>query len=152
MTSIRFFLSLLSLSASLLFVSFSASGCSGGSGTTSGDLLGSSSSSSEPTGDLSGKWTGRWTSQTTVSGSFDVTMRQNGSGLDGDLHFSGSPCFSGGRFAGTMNGRNFSGSVTAGSIRIDMSGTLTGNTYDGTYSSVSAGACTGDSGTFTATR
>lgn len=144
-----------SLIASLLFFSLlsgASVGCSGGSGTTSGDLLGSSSSSSEPAGDLSGKWTGRWTSQTTVSGSFELTMRQSGAALDGDLHFSGSPCFSGGRFAGTMNGRNFSGSVTAGSIRVDMSGTVTGNTYDGTYSAVSAGACTGDSGTFSATR
>ncbi len=33
-----------------------------------------------------------------------------------------------------------------------MTGTVTGDAYDGTYDTVSAAACTGDTGTFTATR
>ncbi len=58
-------------------------------------------------------------------------MQQSGSTLDGDLHFSGSPCFANGHFAGTISGHDFSGSVTAGGIQVDMSGTVTGDAYDG---------------------
>ncbi len=114
--------------------------------------MGDSTSSTEPTAPLAGVWRGTWTSETGVSGSMTVTIQQSGSALAGDLAFSGSPCFASGRFAGTVTGRDFAGSVTAGAIRIDMSATVTGAAYAGTYTAVSAGACTGDTGTFSASR
>jgi len=131
----------------LLFACLFLGACGGSSAA-----VGDSTSSIEPTAPLAGMWRGTWTSETGVSGSMTVTMQQSGSTLDGDLEFSGSPCFASGRFAGIVTGRDFAGSVTAGGIRVDLSATITGAAYAGTYTAVSAGACTGDTGTFSASR
>ena len=127
---------------------FAFLGACGGSSAGVGDAT----SSTEPTASLAGVWNGTWLSPLGASGTLTITMRQSGSTLEGDLHFTGSPCFASGRFAGSVTGRDFRGSVTAGAIRVDMSGTVTGDAYDGTYTAVAAGACTGDTGTFTASR
>ena len=136
--------------ALLLAVVLALPGLGACSGSSAG--VGTSASSGGAAADLGGAWSGTWTSTTGVSGAVDVVMRQSGSTLDGDVHFTRSPCFASGHFSGTVSGRDFSGSVTAGAIRVDMSGTVTGDAYDGTYSTVQAGACTGDTGTFSAER
>jgi hypothetical protein len=61
-----------------------------------------------------------------------------------------SPCVSNGDVSATLNGSTFTATVTAGGIEITFSGALTGNQINGTYDVVSAGACTGDTGTFSA--
>jgi hypothetical protein len=72
--------------------------------------------------------------------------------VSGTLSFSGSPCFSNGDVAGSLSGDQLSASITAGRIQITIDAVVTSSQMSGTYDVVSAGACTGDNGTFTATR
>lgn len=120
-------------------------GCGGGGG---------GSKASPPTVNVSGNWSGSWLSSNGVSGGAItfLPLMQNGSMLSGQINFTGSPCFSGGALSGVVSGSGFTGSLTAGSIRVDVDGTVTGNQMNGTYDTVNAGACTGDTGTFTASR
>jgi hypothetical protein len=51
-----------------------------------------------------------------------------------------------------LTGDSVSATVTAGAIEVNIDATLTGTEMSGTYDAVSAGACTGDTGTFSAKR
>jgi hypothetical protein len=81
-----------------------------------------------------------------------MTLTQTGSSLKGTTSFSGSPCFSAGDVVGAIAGSDGSGGITAGGIRVDFSATIALSRMNGTYNAVSAGACTGDVGTFSAVR
>jgi hypothetical protein len=81
-----------------------------------------------------------------------LSLTQAGSMVSGQLTFTGSLCFSGGQISGVVSGNTLSGSLRAGSIRVDIDATITGNRMNGTYDTVNAGACTGDTGTFSAAR
>ncbi len=98
--------------------------------------------------DLSGHWSGTWTSQTTSSGSLDTHLDVHGSDITGMMTFAGSPCFDAAQLAGTLANKQVSGSATAGAIRVDVTAHWVEDHLEGTYDAVSAGACTGDSGTF----
>ncbi len=77
-----------------------------------------------------------------------VSLWQTDATVTGELSFTGSVCFAGGEFSGVVSGRRLRGSLTAGNIRVDVDATVTGNQMNGTYAAVNAGACTGDTGTF----
>jgi len=126
------------LGLSLLCLAVSACGSTGGGG-------GASSSAA-------GTWTGQWLSQTGVGGSATMHLSAGGDGLTGTVSFSNSPCFSSGAVSATLDGETVSADVTAGAIEVTIDATITGTHMSGSYDAVSAGACTGDTGTFTATR
>ena len=135
--------------ARLVLLSFGFSlllACSGSTGTVS------ESNGTSPAGDLSGTWTGRWMSVRGASGATTSTFTQVGNTVSGEFRFTGSPCFAGAKFEGTINGSELTGSARAGSIVVTMSGTITSSSIDGTYSVGEAGACSNDSGTFTSQR
>lgn len=126
--------------------------CSG-SGTTVGTGAGNGGAGTGTAGaDLSGSWSGSWKSKTGVGGSVQITIQQSGSVVEGDVYFTNSPCFASGHYAGTVNGREVTGAVTAGGIRVDMLATVTGSSWDGTYTATQAGACTGDTGSYAVAR
>jgi hypothetical protein len=101
-------------------------------------------------GSLAGTWTGSWLSHDGIGGSATLDLTDSGSSLTGNVAFTNSPCFTNGDISATLNGSNFSATVTAGGIEVTLSGTLSGGQISGTYDAVSAGACTGDTGTFSA--
>jgi hypothetical protein len=70
--------------------------------------------------------------------------------VNGQVSFGGSPCFSGGAISGSICGDTFTGALSAGGIDVKLSATVTGTQMNGSYNTVSAGACTGDTGTFSA--
>jgi hypothetical protein len=51
-----------------------------------------------------------------------------------------------------VSGDTLAGSLTAGDIRVDVKATITGSAMNGTYDAIYAGECSGDTGTFSATR
>lgn len=105
-----------------------------------------------PPTQVSGQWSGSWRSTTGVGASLGVNFGQDEDRASGTILFNGSPCFSGGEVTGEVDGNLFRGALRAGQIRVDLSGTVTGNQMNGSYYTVSGGACTGDSGTFTIAR
>lgn len=129
----------------VLFASLAA--CGGSSST-----FGPGSSTEPSAADLAGSWNGSWLSKTGQGGATTSTFAQAGGSLSGTIAFTSSPCFSSGNIAGTVSGDDFVATVTAGDIRVDLTGTVTDNAYSGTYTATQAGACTGDTGTFTAKR
>ncbi len=98
--------------------------------------------------DLSGHWSGAWTSQTAASGSLDTQLDVHGSDVSGTMTFAGSPCFDAAQLAGVLANKQVSGSATAGAMHVDVTASWVEDHLEGTYDAVSAGACTGDGGTF----
>ena len=110
-------------------------------------------SSAPPTVDITGTWTGSWFSSNGVDGgAATLSASQSGANVTGSASLSGSPCLASGAFSGNVSGNTANGSLTAGGTRIDIAMTVTGNSASGTYNAVSAGACTGDTGTISLTR
>ncbi len=114
--------------------------------------VGSSTSSTTPDANLSGTWTGTWLSRTDVGGALRIDFRQTNAVVSGEASFTGSPCFAGAHLDGDVAGRDLSGTVRAGAIQVNVDATLSGDSLDGTYDARRAGACSGDTGTFTLTR
>lgn len=81
-----------------------------------------------------------------------MQLAQSGSSVSGTTLVQNSPCLSNGDVSGSVSGDELSGAMTAGGISITFDTTVQGAQMSGTYDAVSAGACTGDTGTFTATR
>lgn len=120
------------------------SGCGGGGGGGGGGAA---------TVSAAGSWTGNWFSSNGInSGALTFTLNQTGNSATGSANFTNSSCFSSGAASGTVSGANYSGNMTAGGINVAYSVTITGNALSGTYNVISGGACTGDSGTLSATR
>ncbi len=102
---------------------------------------------------VTGEWAGQWLSGNgTDGGALSLSLTQDGAMVSGTAGFTGFPCFTGGVVSGVVSENRLDGSLTAGSIRIDVDATVTGNTMNGSYDVVEAGACTGDTGTFSAAR
>lgn len=131
------------LSMLIFFLNFIPFGCSGG-----GD------SSKPPTVNVTGNWSGSWNSGNGIDGgAVSLALTQNGSDFSGTITISGSPCFSAGNISGTVSGNNItSGAVFTGSLRVDFDGTVVGNDINGSYAVINGGACTGDSGTWMASK
>lgn len=137
----------------VVVLAFALTGCSGSSGSSVDAAPSGSASGTEPGRDvLAGTWSGTWTSETTVSGSFVATFARAGDAVTGEIRFTGSPCFAGGRYEGTVTGDEVTGALRAGDIRVDMRASVVGDMLNGSYVTVSGGACTGDQGTFFASR
>lgn len=100
-------------------------------------------------GRFSGKWIGSFVSGAVPqAGGLYLQLADDGSRLTGDVAIEGSDCLSGGLFTGTVSGNNFSGSLRAGGIRVDLDGTRSSAGINGTYRVINGGACTGDFGTY----
>jgi hypothetical protein len=127
-------------------LALSVAACAGSSGSVS------DTSATEPAGNLSGTWKGTWMSSRGASGTSTSVFEQQGSEVDGEFHFTGSPCFAGATFHGTLRGSELTGTARAGGIAVELQATVTSSSLDGTYSALQAGACSGDTGTFTAQR
>ena len=101
---------------------------------------------------ISGDWTGTWTSRTGVSGQITAAFSQRDSQIGGTISFTGSPCFDAAQVMEVMAGNSISGTATAGGIQVTLSATWTEPDINGSYDAVSAGACSGDTGTFSLAR
>jgi hypothetical protein len=97
---------------------------------------------------LSGKWQGQWTSQSGLAGSLQSTLSQRGSDVTGTVAFGGSPCFDAADVSLVQAGQQISGSATAGAMRVDMGASWVEDHLEGTYTVISGGVCSGDTGTF----
>ena len=120
-------------------------GCSSGSGGSGSPV------------DVNGTWTGEWASSNGVDGGIlGLALTQTGATFDGTAVFGSSPCFSGGSVSdGAISWVHVSGSLTSGSARVDFTGTVSGISNEnliGTYRIISAGVCTGDTGTISLNR
>jgi hypothetical protein len=137
----------LSLLGLVVALAIALEACGGGGGGGGGGL---------PTVDVTGTWTGTWASSNGINtGDIDATLVQTGGAVTGSVSFTGSPCFAGGPITGIVSGDTINASLIAGGIQVDLSGAVSGSGNDmmnGTYDTVSAGACTGDTGTITLTR
>jgi hypothetical protein len=113
---------------------------------------GSSTTSIPPSVDLTGAWSGTWTSVNGQVGQGSLDLTQTGSQVSGTVLVTGSPCFANADVSGTIEGDDFSGSMTAGGASATFDMTAATSQMSGTYKVGAAGACTGDTGTLTATR
>jgi hypothetical protein len=111
-----------------------------------------SNSNGVATSAATGTWTGQWLSHDGIGGSATLQLAPGSDGLTGSISFTNSPCFSSGAVSATLDGENVVATITAGSINVTIDATITGSQMSGTYDAVSAGACTGDTGTFSASR
>ncbi|MGH7284185.1 MAG: hypothetical protein ACRELY_21880 [Polyangiaceae bacterium] len=124
----------------------SATACGGG-GTSNGGSTGSESSS------LAGSWTGSWRSNSGVGGGVTFAITQDGNNLTGTASMTGSVCLENAKITGLVDGDDVHIDVTAGDTKASTHLTITGNNQiDGTYDALSAGICSGDTGTITANR
>lgn len=133
------------LSMLICLLSFIPISCSGGGG---------SNNSPPPTVDITGNWSGSWFSENGINGgAVTLDLNQNGSDFSGTINIGGSPCFSAGNISGIVSGNNItSGAVFTGSLRVDFDGAVVGNEMNGSYATIKGGACTGDSGTWMASK
>jgi hypothetical protein len=102
--------------------------------------------------DVSGTWTATWTSRDGQIGHGSLQLTQSATGITGTALVQGSPCFANADVSGTVEGDQLSGTMTAGGASATFDTTVTGADMSGTYDVVAAGACTGDTGTFIASR
>ena len=130
----------------LVLVSTIGLACGGTSGNSSGGGGQGTPSAGAQT------WTGTWLSQTGVGGDETLDITLSGTTVFRTVSFTNSPCFSSGDISGTLVNGALSATVTAGAIKVTIDATMTGDQLSGTYDSVSAGACTGDTGTVSATK
>jgi hypothetical protein len=102
---------------------------------------------------ITGEWSGTWQSNRGPSGLLSAALSQTGSTITGTVVFSNSACFlAAGTLFATLNGTAWSGSVAVpGGGSINLNASIGSNSLTGNYSVVSGGACTGDTGTFSAT-
>jgi hypothetical protein len=102
---------------------------------------------------LTGHWAGSWSSSKGLGeGTISfASLVQSGSAVKGQVSFGQSPCFSGGAVSGSICGDTFTGALSASGINVKLGARVTETQMSGgTYDMVSAGACTGDTGTFSA--
>ncbi|MEO8877124.1 MAG: hypothetical protein ABI461_16140 [Polyangiaceae bacterium] len=129
-----------------IMMASAACGGSGNGGTSGGTSSGGSSS-------LAGSWDGKWQSANGMGGAATLSLAQNGTQLSGTTTLSDSVCFVGAKVTGTVEGDDVHLDITAGDAHATAHLTVISDTeVDGTYDAVSAGVCTGDTGTLTATR
>lgn len=104
--------------------------------------------------DFSGSWTGTWASQVvSAGGQFSASITQSGNSLSGIARLSGSLCSIDFTLSGSVSGNTFQVTLSAGGQnRVTVSGTVSGNSLSGNYSTLNTGTqCDGDRGTIQAT-
>jgi hypothetical protein len=102
--------------------------------------------------DVTGTWTATWTSRDGQVGQGTMVLAQSASGITGTVVVQGSPCLANGDVSGSLAGDELTGRMTAGGASVTFDTTVAASQMSGTYDAVVAGACTGDTGTFIATR
>jgi hypothetical protein len=102
--------------------------------------------------DLTGDWQGTWTSQAGGAGVMATTFAVHSGDVTGTVSFSGSPCFATADLAMVAANGQITGSATADAVEVDLSAHWVEDHLEGTFDVISAGACTGDTGTFTLQR
>jgi hypothetical protein len=115
----------------------------GGSNSTTGPA---------PAIDVSGTWNATWTSGPGEIFQGTLTLSQTGARVTGSAVASGSPCGQNGDINASINGDELTGTMAAGAASVTFDTTVGVSMMSGTFDVVSAGACTGDTGTITATR
>lgn len=101
---------------------------------------------------LGGTWDGTWkdTTPDQSNGTFVITWTQNGNVLSGNIVVNGTPCLSGGKITGAVNGSTISFGAVSGATTIAYDGAISGNTMKGTYAA--AASCASAKGTWEAVK
>ncbi len=113
-------------------------------------LIGGGGGGGSSPANVAGTWTGTWASNNKFNvGAISTTIARLGTTCSGTIMIGSSPCFSGGTITGgTVSGNTVSWSSPGIG---NSSGTVSGTTITGAYSVTIAGACFGDTGTFSVT-
>ena len=101
---------------------------------------------------VTGTWNATWVSSGGASGHGTIQLAQMPGGVTGTVQVQGSPCFANADVSGSISGDSFTGTMTAGGASAAFDLTVGATQMSGTYDVTSGGACTGDSGTLTASR
>ena len=133
----------------------------GGGGTTGASATASTATASPTptqtgtqtpatTANLSGTWLGTWQNKTpdAASGTLQIQWVQQGPALSGSITIAGTPCLTGGKIAGALNGNRISFGAVQGQVQVAYTGIVSGATISGTY----ATPCGQAEGTWTATK
>ena len=116
-----------------------------------GSASGNGGSSASGSSSLSGSWIGSWRSNSGVGGGVTFEITQDGNDVTGTASMTGSVCLESAKITGLVDGDDVHIDVTAGDTKASTHLTITGaNQIDGTYDALSAGICSGDTGTITA--
>jgi uncharacterized protein (TIGR03437 family) len=91
---------------------------------------------------------------TTVPAQFSAAgiLTQNGNSFSGTLTISGTACATSAGITGSLSGDNFTASVNENGQIVTFTGTVSGNSATGSYTTPSGGCTNGDQGIWTATR
>ena len=97
-------------------------------------VTGATTSPSDEGTKLSGTWSGTWKDTTDpAEGTFKLTWQQSGPTLSGTITIAGTPCLGGGQIAGALNGSTISFGVVKGAVEVAYTGSVSGTTMSGTY-------------------
>jgi hypothetical protein len=109
-----------------------------------------SATTAPATSGLTGAWPGEWQNTTPDSsrGTFRIQWTQSGSSLSGTIAITGTPCLTGGSISGSLNGGNLNFGVVTGQAQVSYTGTVSGTTMSGTYTT----SCGNAQGTWKATK
>jgi hypothetical protein len=102
--------------------------------------------------DVDGTWNATWTSRSGQIGHGTMQLTQSGTTVTGSITVEGSPCVVNADVNGSLDGDALSGTMTFGGGHASFDTTVAATAMSGTYDAVSAGACTGDTGTLSASR
>lgn len=99
---------------------------------------------------LTGSWPGEWQNTTPDSsrGTFRIQWTQSGSSLSGTITITGTPCLTGGSISGSLAGSTLNFGVVTGQSQVSYTGTVSGDTMSGTYTT----SCGNAQGTWKATK
>lgn len=116
---------------------------------TSATAAASATTSPTATG-LTGAWPGEWQNTTPDAsrGTFRIQWTQSGSALSGTITITGTPCLTGGSINGSLSGSALNFGVVTGQSQVSYTGTVSGNTMSGTYTT----SCGNAQGTWKATK
>ena len=126
-------------------LALAANACGGSSSTQGGPA---------PGVDLTGTWNATWTSRSGAVGQGTMVLTQSGASVTGTVTVQGSPCVVNADVSGSLDGDALAATFTfgGGEATLDATVSASASQMSGTYDATSAGACTGDTGTITATR
>ncbi len=96
--------------------------------------------------DLTGSWAGTWVNVTPdgAAGTLELTWVQKGTALEGTITIEGTACLNAGTTTGSLSGRDVVFGVAQREVRVDFTGTVSGDTMSGTYSSINCDGAAGN--------
>ncbi|XPS87974.1 tetratricopeptide repeat domain protein [Desulfosarcina variabilis str. Montpellier] len=125
----------------------------GGAAALGGGGGGDDGGGSSDAPDVAGNWRGTWTDSDGNSGDIVLSIEQSGTSLTGNAAVNGSECISTGTISGTISDTTLNVTITSGTDRASFRAPFSENTSDinGTFD-FEAGACAGDTGSFSMTQ